>query len=204
MRRLFLGLVVIGLLCFPPVALARLGVGVGIGKIQVDQILKPGMIYELPPLTVLNTGDEVADYEVIVSHHQDQKQIIPAQEWFSFSPATFQLNPGKVQAVAVKLNLPLKIAPGDYFAYLEAHPTKKAGGGSTTVGVAAAAKLYFTVAPANAILGIYYRAASFWKAYQPWSTRLLGVLAVLLAAVLFRRFFRVQLRTEKKKQEQNG
>jgi hypothetical protein len=201
MKKLWLFLLVLPLF-FPPVAQARVGVGVGVGKIRVEQILKPGMIYELPLLTVLNTGDEPAEYSVMVTYHQDQKELPPPKEWFSFSPSTFPLKPGGVQTVTIRINLPLKTPPGEYFAYLEGYPIKKNEAGKTAVGIAAAAKLYFKVAPANLVLGIYYRAASFWRTYQPWTNRALIALAPIAGFVVFNRFFKIQIKAEKKPLEE--
>ncbi|HUW24703.1 MAG TPA: hypothetical protein VMW04_03700 [Patescibacteria group bacterium] len=192
MKRIILSFFFLWLLV-PPSVFARVGVGIGTGKIEVQGTLKPGMIYSLPPLTVLNTGDEAADYEVSLSYHQDQPQLAPPKEWFSFSPATFRLEPGKVQVVNVRLNLPLKVSPGEYFAYLEGYPVKKNDPGNTTIGIAAAAKLYFTVAPANLVLGIYYRALSFWKLYHRILTIVAAILVIAAAIIFFRRFFHIQI-----------
>jgi len=192
-------------LVLPNTVFAKIGVGVGTGKIQVEDKLKPGVIYELPPLTVLNTGDEPSDYEVNVSYHEKQPELRPLQSWFIFSPQKFHLEPGKVQTVTIKLNLPVRTAPGDYFAYLEGHPYKKAQSGNTTIGVAAAAKLYFTVVPANLFQGIYYKIISFWKIYSPWTGRITLVLALIILFVLFKKFFNIQVNfrkpTEKNKEE---
>ncbi len=182
-------------------AFARLGVGVGTTRIQVQEILKPGIIYELPPFTVLNTGDEPADYGVDIAYHQDQPELKPAPEWFAFDPPKFHLEPGKVQSVKVKLNLPIRTVPGKYFAYLEGYPIKKSDGQNTQVSIAAAGKLYFSVAPANPVLGIYYRALSFWKIYSPWPKVAVVVLALAAIMVLFRRFFKLQINVKKKDEE---
>ncbi|MBI2414887.1 hypothetical protein HYV31_03600 [candidate division WWE3 bacterium] len=191
-------LFLIGVLFVPTkTALARIGVGIGTGKIQIDEKLKPGIIYELPPLNVLNTGDEVSDYEVAVAYHEKQSQLMPPEAWFIFEPQRFSLEPNAGSTVTVKLNLPLKTIPGDYFAYLEAHPTKKAENGNTSIGVAAAAKLYFTVEPANIIEGMYYRAISYWKIYQPWSSRFAVLAGIVLALILFKKFFNIQINIKK-------
>jgi hypothetical protein len=184
---------------FSPHTLAKIGVGVGTGKIQVEDELKGGMIYQLPPLTVLNTGDEPADYEVSVSYHQNQPELKPPGEWFSFQPNRFHLEAGEVQTIEINLNLPVRTEPGDYLAYLEGHPLKKSEAGQTTIGVAAAAKLYFTVAPANFLQAIYYRLTTFWRIYSPW-TNILAVLALGLAVLfVFKRFFKIQFGLSRKK-----
>lgn len=192
---IFLLLVLV--LLIPVIVLARIGVGVGLGKIEVDEPLKPGGIYNLPSLPVLNTGDEPGKYGVSVEYHQDQPQMQPPQEWFSFGPSSFYLEPGQVQNVAIKLNLPVKTVPGDYFAYLEGHPIRETGPG-TTIGVAAAAKLYFTVAPANIWQGIYYRIVSFWIMYTPWTWIVLIVVLAAIIIAIFRKYFLFQIGIRKK------
>lgn len=186
------------LFLIPAPALARIGVGIGTGKIEVQDLLKPGIIYSLPKFAVLNTGDQPTDYEIAVAYHQDQPELYPAKTWFTFDPPKFHLESGGVQMIQTKLSLPIKTPPGRYFAYIEGHPVQKSDSGVTVVGIAAAAKLYFTVAPANVILGIYYRALSFWKAYQPWSSRTVGLLALIVIAILFRKFFKLEFKGSSK------
>jgi len=183
--------------------LARLGVGVGTGKITVDEILKPGTIYKLPPLTVFNTGDEVATYEAAITYHEKQPEHKPLESWFTFSPPNFDLNPGQAQRVEIKLNLPVKTIPGKYFAYLEGHPLKSVETGVTSIGVAAAAKLYFEVAPANFLEGIFYRALSFITTNAPWTYVAIGFIALVNLVLLIRRFVKINIsvKTKKKKDE---
>jgi len=176
-------------LLLPMLALAKIGVGVGAGKITIDQPLKPGLIYTLPSLSVVNTGDEPGEYGVSIEYHEGQEQradmgLRPNKEWFKFEPESFYLEPGQSQPVQIKLSLPIKgVKPGKYFAYLEGHPVMKSEAGVTSIGVAAAAKLYFTVAPANIFQGIYYRFISLYSRYHPWDTI---ILALIFAALVLR------------------
>jgi hypothetical protein len=189
-------------LLLPVFVFAKIGVGVGTGKIQVDQPLKPGFIYNLPPFTVLNTGDEPSEYEVSIEYHKDRPELRPQREWFSFEPSKFHLEPGKVQIVQIKLTLPVRGAkPGNYFAYLEGHPLKKATSGQTSIGVAAAAKLYFTIAPANFLQGIYYRMMASIALYAPQSYVILAVVAAAFLVVLFRRYFSFNIGINLKKKQ---
>lgn len=185
-------------LLVPIAAFARIGVGVGTGKIVVEQKLKPGIIYQLPPLTVVNTGDESSDYGVGISYFQNQKQLMPPESWFIFSPSTFHLDPGKVQIVDIKLNLPVNAKPGDYFAYVEGHPAKKAHNGVTSIGVAAAAKLYFTVVPANLFQAVYYKITSFWELYQPWTNAAAIAVGVAALLILANKFLHIEINLKKK------
>ena len=179
---------------------AKIGVGVGTGKIQVDQALKAGLIYTLPPLTVINTGDEPSEYGVGIQYHENQPEIRPPKEWFSFEPLNFDLAPGQTQIVQVKLTLPVMGAkPGNYFVFLQGFPAKKVEAGATSVGVAAASKLYFTVAPANVFVGLYYRTDSLLKLYSPWSYVVLAVIIAALLVTLLRRFFSFNLGVSLKK-----
>lgn len=185
MKKLIFPLAIIVMaLALPSVVFGSIGVGVGTGKIQVDQILKPGLIYTIPPLTVVNTGDEPAEYTVSIDYNSKQTELKPGKEWFSFEPLVFHLEPSVSQVVQIKLTLPVKITPGDYFAYVQGQPVQKTSTtGGTSIGVAAAAKLYFTVAPANIWQGIYYRFISVYSRFHPWDTI---ILAIVFVAILFR------------------
>ena len=182
---------------FPHLAFASIGVGVNLGKIEIDEPLKPGGIYNFPSIGVINTGDEPGDYELAVTYHQDQPELRPLAEWFIFTPSSFRLEPGESQSVAVRLALPLKMTPGEYFAYLEAHPVIIAGPG-TTIGVAAATKTYFTVAPANIFQAVTHRISSFVKNNAPWTYVVLAIVAGAVVIMLFRRFFAFQFRIKRK------
>lgn len=199
MRKFFIYLFFIIILIFPVIVFARVGVGIGTGKIQVDQPLKPGGIYDIPPLSVLNTGDELGDYGVTIEYNEKQPQLWPAREWFHFQPASFSLEPGQAQTVNIELSLPLKTEPGDYFAYLEAHPVKTAVPGVTSIGVAAAAKLYFTVAPANIWQAIYYRVKFIFDTYSPWSWVVLAVILAAIIILITRKYFSLQIGVKRKK-----
>ena len=197
-KKISLTLVGFLVLLLPFLVLARVGVGVGVGKIQVDKPLKAGMIYDLPPLPVLNTGDEPGEYGVSIEYHEGQETnpqmgLKPAKEWFRFEPSTFHLEPGQVQQVKITLTLPTKTVPGNYFVYLEGHPIQKTETGQTRVGVAAAAKLYFTVAPANIFQGIYYRFVSLYIRYHPWDTIVLVLIALAIVIKLLSKKFKIQI-----------
>ena len=181
--------------------IAKLGVGVGIGKIVVEDILKPGQIYILPDLVVINTGDVASNYGVSTAFHEGQPELRPEGEWLSFTPKTFYLEPGEVKQVKIKLDLPLKMEPGDFFAYLEAFPINEAEAGVTSVGIAAAAKLYFTVEPASMLDAIYYKLQSLWNVYDPWPQRGLVVLAILILLATVKHYLSIDIGIKRKKQQ---
>ena len=199
--------VLVFLFLFPSFALANIGVVVGTGKIVVDDKLVPGMIYKLPSLTVMNTGDEPSDYEAGISYLETQKELRPSREWFSYNPQKFYLEPGQAKSVEVTLSLPLKTEPGPYFAFLEGFPSKKAdSGGGASIGVAAAAKLSFTVVPANIITAIFYKITSFFKVYSPWPQRVIIVIVALIVLNFLRKNFNIEInkKTSKSKEDKEN
>lgn len=189
-RKLLFVLAFAGPLMLPLVASATVGVGVGSGKIAVQQELMPGGIYNLPPVPVLNTGDQPSKYSVDIEYLQNQPERRPAQKWFVFSPKTFSLNPKGVQSVGITLTIPVKTKPGNYFAYIEAHPVQTNTSGEMRINIAAAAKLYFTIAPANIFEAVYYRTLSFITHYAPWTYIAFGLIVLIILIRLFKRFFK--------------
>ena len=187
-KPIFIWLFIVLFTAVPGFSFARIGVGVGLGKIDMEKPFEPGGIYEIPSIPVINTGDETSEYEVGIEYHQDQPQLLPAREWFNFEPAKLTLKPGEVGLVKISLTLPIKTAPGDYFAYIEGRALRKQGTG-TRIGVAAAGKLYFTVSPATGWQGLMLRLSTLYKKYSPWPQVLAGVIAVAGIFLLLRRFF---------------
>jgi len=195
-KGLFL-LAVIGFLFFSySVALAKIGVGMGAGEIRLTEPVKPGGIYELPSLRIFNTGDEVTTYGMDVAYHQDHPELRPAQSWFSFNPATFTLEAGKSQEVHVTMIVPVKAKPGDYFVFVESGPVASNAPG-TSVGVAVATKLYFTLIPANLFQAIGFRVSAFFGTYSPWSWGGLGLVILIALFVIVRRFFSFNIAVRK-------
>jgi len=203
MRKILTVIVIFGAFLFPQTAFAKIGVGVGLGKVQIDEELSPGGIYKLPTLPVLNTGDQDGDYEVTVTYLSDQSEFQPPVEWFTFGPQKFPLSAGGSQNVEVSLTLPVDARPGDYFAFLEAHPVAKAEG--VTIGVAAATKLNFTVKPAGVLGAAVERLRSLLENNAPASYIIIavvgGVLALSLLVVVGRKYLAVQIRLKSKSQK---
>ena len=182
-------------------AMAKIGVGVGLGKINIDEQLLPGGIYTLPTIPVINTGDQETNYEMEVTFLQDQPELRPASEWFIFSPRTFTLDGSASQQTEVRLSLPLKTKPGDYFAYLEAHPVIT-GEGGVTIGVAAATKINFTVKPANIWQASIQKISTFFNVTAPTSYIILGILAAIIVIYLVRKNFAFNIGISRKKATQ--
>ncbi|MDY0097497.1 MAG: hypothetical protein RBS01_04065 [Candidatus Dojkabacteria bacterium] len=204
MKKIVLTLLLINvILLLPSSSYAKLGVGIGTGKIVVDEQLKSGVIYNLPSLTIANTGDEVANYTVSVAYHTDQPELRPEKDWFMFSPEVFKLEPGESKVVEVKLNLPLRTEPGSYFAYLEGSPIINRDDGKSSVGIAAAAKLYFEVVPSNIFEAIYFKVISFFEVYAPWPQRVSIAIGVIGLALVLRKYLNFDISLKRKDKKEN-
>jgi hypothetical protein len=180
---------------------AKVGVGMGAGEIRVTEPIKPGGIYTLPELRVFNTGDETTTYGMNIAYHQDNPQLRPAKSWFTFSPATFTIDPGQSNEVQITMFVPVKTEPGEYFAFLESGPVAE-GGPGTSVGVAVATKLYFTVVPANLWEAMTYRVSAFFTTYAPWSWVIFGGAIVISLWFIFVRFFSFNITLRSKKEHE--
>jgi hypothetical protein len=168
------------------VAQADVGVGVDLTQVEVTEVLEPGAGYQLPGVGVINTGDEAADYEVLVSYVEGQAEERPSAAWFDFSPRRFHLEPGDAQQVDVALDLPAGATPGHYAALLEAHPVVDAEG--VSVGVAAATRLSFTVEPTGWFAAQRLRISRFLRDLEPWTYVVEGTLLVAVAGYLIVRY----------------
>ncbi len=176
---------------------SKIGVGMGAGEIRVTEDIKPGGIYSLPNLRIFNTGDETTTYGMNVAYHQDYQQIRPAKDWFTFEPPTFTLAPGESQEIRVMMTVPVKTEQGEYFAFLESGPVATHESG-TSVGVAVASKLYFTVVPANLWQAITHRVEAFMATYAPWSWIVLNGVIGIVCVLMFARFFSLNISLRKK------
>lgn len=187
------------LFLFPLAVFAKIGVGVGTGKIQIDQPIEAGSVYQITPLIVINTGDEPSDYTVSTQRLEGQKEIIPEDDWFSFEPEIFSLEPGKTQIVEIKLSLPIKdVEPGKYFTFLQAKPIASEVVKGTSIGVAAASKLYFEVTPSNFFQGLYYRCISIYNNNRPWPQIILGVILLVVISIFVKKHVKLNISISKK------
>ena len=187
------------LLCLPAAdILAEVGVGIMPGTIRVDEPLLPGGRYNLPSVQVLNTGNVSSDYRVELASMAEQEELQPPADFIVLSPTSFHLEPGANQLVSLSLDIPVRAKPGDYLAYIEAHPVATGAGGGMQIGVAAATKLYFTIKPANVFVAITNSIANFFTRNAPYSYIVLGVIVLGLLIFFLRRRIRIDIRIARK------
>lgn len=94
--------------------------------------------------------------------------------------------------------VPIKARPGDYFSFIESGPVANNKPG-TSVGVAVASKLFFTVVPANIWQAMGYRISAFFNNYSPWPWIGLGIIVVAVLFMLFKKFFSFNIAVRKGK-----
>jgi hypothetical protein len=185
-------------LLMPAPALARVGVGVDVGTITVDQTLDSGGMYDLPSIGVINTGDEPATYIMKTTPLRGQKELLPDGSWFTFTPASLPLAPGLSAPIQPRLSLPLNTPPGEYFVLLMANSSQTATAPGANIAVAAGTKLRFTVRQTNFFLAVYYRVRDLMQMYSPWSWVALAAIVVLAVGLPLARRYRISLGVERR------
>ena len=176
---------------------AQSGVGVNVGKIEIDQVLSTGGSYNLPSIGVINTGHDAGDYSVRISYMGDQEEQRPPGEWFSFSPGVFGLEPGESRTVGIRLSIPVSARAGDYFALIEASPKPPEGSG-VVIGIAAATKLTFTVRASNPFIGSALWTFNRVNDAAPYSYIVAGLAVFLALAYWIRRKLNIRISFERR------
>lgn len=176
---LLAALAAVSAISVPGIASAAPGAGIDKGVMPAPEPARPGVAYDLDTLTIFNTGDEPATFEMLVVPVNKQDKLTPAGEWFTFTPQTFELAPGAHRQVEVAMKLPASAASGQYEALLGGRPVREQEG--VFVNVGAAARLKMDVAQSNLLAAMYFGALSFMALWAPWSY---VVLAALLIAIV--------------------
>ena len=176
---------------------ADIGVGVDLREISIDEVLTPGNDYQLPAVGVINTGDRTADYEVVITYMSGQEEITPSADWFRFDPQRFSLQAGTSKSVAISLHIPRDASAGDYFALIEAHPVV-GGSGGTTIAIAAATKLRFSVKEVSTAASVLNTIGDAFSDSSPYSYIGLGLVGAAIVFLLIRRFFRFRFKVERR------
>jgi hypothetical protein len=175
-------------------ATADIGVGVDIAEIVIDEVLAGGNTYSLPAVGVANTGDRTTGYEVEITYMNGQEEMAPSADWFQFDPQRFSLEAGTSRKVGISLHVPRDAPTGQYFALIEAHPVV-GGGGGTTIGIAAATKLRFSVGRDVSVLTAI---GDFLRDHAPHTYVGLGLIAAIVVVLLLRRFLRFRFSVQRR------
>jgi hypothetical protein len=186
---LLLGLGAALLVSAAPVSAGK-AVSIDVGSIAVRELLVPGGEYRLPTFGVRNPGTERTSYVIAVSYVDGQTALRPPAAWFTFSPATFDLEVGSSQAIDARLTIPTDAEPGDYAALVGPQIVGATPGAS--VGAGAAARLSFTVQPSSAF-DAFLRQLFRFLAANSWLLVAAAVLLLLVVLWLLRRRFSISI-----------
>lgn len=178
-------------------AWADVGVGVDLGRVALDEAVRPGGRYRLPTLTVSNPGDEAGSYRVRVTDPGEPGREAPPEAWFRLKPARFWLEPGAAQPVEISLELPVGAKPGRYAAYLEARPAGEGAG--VRVGAAVATLVTFEVTPSSRWEAWRLLAARMLDDHSPWPQLAAAVLLVAGVTVLLHRRLRIHITVRRRR-----
>ena len=150
--------------------------------VKLDAPVGPGETHSLGTIGVSNPGTIRSSYKVTVVPlaAAGGRDIDPS--WIRFSPATFTLDPGGTQPVAVTLVVPPDAAAVDYAGLIEASVVADGSSGTLSISPGAGAKLTFTVRPASTIAGWLAAAGTWLAAVTPWPQLVVAALVLLLAA----------------------
>ncbi|MEI6622732.1 MAG: hypothetical protein WCP28_12580 [Actinomycetes bacterium] len=170
-------------LIVPNIALAAPGAGIDKGTMPAPSPANPGATYDLQPITLFNTGDAAATYEMLVVPVSKSRTLAPSTSWFVFNPQKFDLAPGAHQLVRVTMKLPSNAAAGNYEALLGGRPMRQASG--VFINVGAAARLKMQVAQSTFMAGLYYSSMSLIQATAPWSYVTMAAIVVAIALLVF-------------------
>jgi len=138
---------VMTIVALPSAVFAQVGVGID-----------PGEIAGLPPVeadtpitvavTVRNPGTESAIYQMLAQPLAGEAELPINPTWFTFEPATFDLDGGAAQEIKVSFMVPEGAESGDYLALVTAQLVfGEPETSGAQVGAAVATKVYFTVPP---------------------------------------------------------
>jgi hypothetical protein len=166
-------------LCAP--AFATLGVGTTTPRIVIDQDVRPGGVYRLPPIPAINTGTEREVIRLSADRASEQTELYADPRWIGISPGSVTLEPSGTALFDATLTLPLVVEPGTYQALIVAEPSVPGDAGSRP-NIQVGTKVVFRVVPSNWFMALLWRLYSLLLLWSPWSFIVLAVGAGSLIA----------------------
>ena len=156
-------------------AQASVGVGVQAGPVLLASAAHPGGSYALPPVYVVNTGTqpEVVSVRIDRLSHGSGRAVPPS--WIQVGPSV-HLTAHQAARISLQLIVPAGARTGAYLSDVVAAGSGTISEGNANLGVAAATKLEFRVAPGPAGAGL-------WPAVPGWLIWVAGGLLLVAAAV---------------------
>ncbi len=179
----------IALAACPAAAQASIGVGIQAGPVKLSAAAHPGGSYALPPVYVVNTGTQQESLSITVQRvSAGAGQAVPAS-WIRAPGTAVQLAHNQAARIPLQLVIPATARPGAYSSDVIVRGSAAVPDGSAHLGVAAATKLEFTIAPGAA--------AGSWFSVPGWVLFAAAVMVLLAAAALLMRRTGLRIRIER-------
>src|SRR5262245_60586152 len=141
-----IGASVLAVLAIPATAQASVGVGIQAGPVRLGGAAHPGGSYALAPVYVVNTGTQEESLTVRIERlSPGRARPVPAG-WISPGPGV-RLSHGESARIPLELVVPAAAKPGQYLTDVVVKGSAALTDGNANLGVAAATKLEFRIAP---------------------------------------------------------
>ena len=154
---------------------ASVGVGVQAGPVLLASAAHPGGSYALPPVYVVNTGTQPEVVSVRIDRLSAGSGRPVPPSWIHAGPSV-RLTAHQAARISLQLDVPAGARTGAYLSDVVAAGSGTISEGNANLGVAAATKLEFRVAPGPAPAGL-------WPAVPAWLVWAAG--GLLLFAIAF-------------------
>jgi hypothetical protein len=178
------------LLGFPATAHASIGVGVQAGPVRLGSMAHPGGSYALPPVYVVNTGTQAESIAVRVERLSRGGGRTVPPSWVHVTGPAVRLARHQAARIPLQLVVPDGARPGEYLSDIVVTGSAAVSVGSANLGVAAATKLQFSVAPGPA--------SGPWPSLPGWAVPAIAGFLLLAAAIFAFRRSGLRVRVERK------
>jgi len=161
----------------PATAGASIGIGIQMGPVRLPDVAHPGGSYWLPDVLVVNTGTQDEAVAIDVQRVSPGQGLTVPPSWVRQGGGPVTLAHDQSARIPLRLVVPSSAKPGTYFSDVIAKGSTGLAAGSANLGVAAATKLEFTIAP-----GVVSRSSLGTSAWLIAGVGMVcGVLAALIA-----------------------
>jgi hypothetical protein len=160
-----------------PAAQASVGVGVQAAPVRLAGTAQAGQSYQLPALSVLNTGSQTEAITVRVERILPGPGRAVPPAWVHVADQGVRVAPHAEASIGLGLSVPGGAKPGAYLTELVAYGSAAVRAGSANLGAAAATKLEFRVSADPG--GLFW----FLPGWAGWALLWLFLAALLAAAV---------------------
>jgi hypothetical protein len=134
---------------FLPAAQASVGVGVQAAPVRLGNVAHAGGSYALPPVYVINTGTQPEKISVRVERLSKGTGRAVPPSWIQATGSGVQLSPRQSARLPLELVVPGGAKPGRYLSDVVVGGSAVISAGRANLGVAAATRLEFSVAPGS-------------------------------------------------------